>query len=293
MVMKHINITNRYFFIALIIFVNLFCTKLTSVMGDDLRTHRDSGVIGEKKTIEEAKIYRDKITGATYQFHKHGTFITPRVIGDVAYFNLNYDYSFNFKCLNWKYNLKAYWSSADAEERTGFLASLVSPDKKTVIDVKEIDVPVNLSLATMPTQEQLNILQSQSYVEDPFVGDERILAAQQAIQWVLDKNLDGYEITSDGRPVKFTIEHINNKDFVKTEINVFSKKENITKKCVIWALNRRGYRLRDANIRRMYTWICQVISDPSVYSDIAFKARMIPETLDLNPVRTFFADTKE
>ncbi len=291
MVTKHINITNRYFFIALIIFVKLFCVELTSAIGDDYKTYRDSGVIGEKKTLEEAKIYRDKITRATYQFHKHGTFITPRVISDVEYFNLNYDYSFDFKCLNWKYNLKAYWFSGDVgEDRTGFLASLVSPDKKTVIDVKEIDVPVNLSLATVLTQEQLNILQSQSYVEDPFIGDDRILAAQQAIQWVLDKNLDGYAVTSDG-PIKFTLEQINNKVFVRTDVDVFSKKENITKKCVIWAVNRRGYRFKDEeNVRRMYTWICQVISDSSVYPDIVLKARMILETLDLNPVRTFFAD---
>lgn len=176
------------------------------------------------------------------------------------------------------------------EERIGFLASLLSPNKKTVIDVKEIDVPVNLSLATVLTQEQLNLLRSQSYVEDSFVGDDQILAAQQAIQWVLNKNLDGYEVSND-EPVEFTVEHINNKDFVKTEINVFSKKENVTKKCVIWALNRRGYRFaEEANIRRMYTWICQVISDSSINSDIS--PRMILETLDFNPARSMFNDAK-
>lgn len=296
MVMKLINITNRYSLIALIIFVNLSCSYLASVMESptNLKMYRDTGLIGEKKTTQGKKAYYNRSTGMTNYVYEMGNLVTPEVIGDVAYFNLNYDYSFNFKCLNWKYNLKAYWFSGDVgEERIGFLASLVSPDKKTFIDVKEIDVPVKLSLATVLTQEQLNMLQSQSYVEDSFVGDDRILAAQQAIQWVLDKNLDGYEIASDG-PIKFTSEQINNKVFVRTEIDVFSKKENITKKCVIWALNLRGYRLkRNENVRRMETWICQVISDSSVYPDIVFKARMIPETLDLNPARNVFPNMKE
>ena len=96
MAMKHINITNRYSLVALIIFVNLFCIQLTSAIGDDLRTHRDSGVIGEKKTIASPEVSRYKNTGITYQVHRSGSFVTPKVIGDVAYFNLNYDYSFSF-----------------------------------------------------------------------------------------------------------------------------------------------------------------------------------------------------
>ena len=289
MVIKHTNITNKYFFIAFAIFVNLFCIKLTNAISDDMRTYRDSGVIGEKKTTKEAKIYRDKITGATYQFHKHGTFVTPRVVGDTAYFNLSYDYAFYLKCLNWKYTLKAYWFSGNVgEERIGFSVNLASPDKKTFIDVKEIDVPVNSSLAPLLTQEQLNILKSQSYVEDPFVGNERVLASQQAVKWILDKGLDGYGVMND-KSIKFTLDHAGDKEFVRTEIDVFSKKENITKKYVVWALNLRGYRLkRDEKVRRMYTLLCQVTTDSSNYLSSVANAQMILETLNLTPAKKMF-----
>lgn len=279
--MKHINITNKVLFIAIFVLFNLFCIKLPNAISDDMRAYRDSGIIGEKKTIQEVKTTHYKNTGITYQNYKGRSFVTPIVDGNIAYFNVNYEYAFSFKCINWEYSLKAYWYNGDVgEERTGFALNLISPEENAIIDIKEIDVPVISSLATRPTEEQLRILRSQSYVEDPVIGEDSILAAQQAIRWIL-KNEHGF---SGNEPIQFIKEQKNNKIFVKAEIDIGLKK------CTIWALVRRGYRLEnDANKRRMYAWICKVITNSSVDSNN--QMQMIFETLDFNPAESLFNKT--
>lgn len=292
------SLNNKNFFvIALITFIILVCCNLSKAMGggDYLKELRDSGVIGEKKTVEDPRIasHCNPKTGAISNVYRRGSsLVTPRVIGDMVYFGLDpyspnsrsqLGYSFMSKCMGWKYDIKAYWSSADVtEERTGFSVSLESPDDKTFIDIKYIDIPVIPPLSTPATQEQLNILQTQTYVEAPFVGEERILAAQQAIKWLLTKGSDNYEISKD-YAINFSTEKIGNKEFVRAEADVFSKEENVMKRSVVWALNDRGIRLQSMeNVRWMETLICQVVADESDYLSAAAKAHMILETLKFN-----------
>ncbi len=288
------RLVSKNFVIAFIAFVGLLCFYLTNAMGsgDYLKTLRDSGIIGEKKTLQKEKIYYEPNTGSTFHFPKGGTFVTPKVIGDVAYFDLSGN-SFKFACLGWKYSIKTYWSSPDVtEERVGFSVSLESPDKKIFIDLKEIDIPVSDSLFTPITQEQIDALQFKTYVEDPLIVNERILAAQQSIKWILEKGQDNYNVTDD-MPIKFTSEQVGNKEFVKAEVDIFSKKENVGKKCLIWALNYRGYRLKNTeNVRRMYTWICQVITNSSDYSSAVAKAHMILETFKFHSDSNAYPDLK-
>ncbi|MBL7130494.1 MAG: hypothetical protein ISS45_03690 [Candidatus Omnitrophica bacterium] len=286
------------FVITFIIFIGCLCLKLPDTMGSeaDLKMRRDSGIIGEKKTVQGEKVSYDQTSGITYHVRTKGTFVTPKLVGDVAYFGLdgNLGYTFRLNCRDWKYNIKAYWSSpVVTEERVGFSVSLESPDGGTFIDIKEVDIPAFAPLSTSPTREQSNIVQTKGkgYVEDPFLGDERILAAQQAIKWILDTSQDGYEVR--GEPIKFTSEQIGNNVFVKAEIDIFSKKENLLKKRAIWALNYRGYRLKnEENARRMETSVYQVISDHSNYSNAVAKMSTILETFKFDSGRNVYPDLK-
>jgi len=258
----------------------------------DLKMRRDSGIIGNKKTTQGAKEYYDDSTGITYNVRRKGTFVTPKVVGDVASFGLdgNLGYTFRLACRDWRYSIKAYWSSPYVnEERDGFLVSLESPDSGIFIDIKEIDIPVSAQSSTSLTQEQLNIAQTRGYVEDPFLGDDRMLAAQQAIKWVLGQ--EGYEIR--GESIKFTSEHIGHKVLTKAEIDIFSKERNIMKKCAIWALNYRGYRLKNQeNVKRMETSVYQAISDHSNYANAVDKMVAILETFKFDDGRNVYPDLK-
>lgn len=270
----------------------MLCLCLSNAIGSeaDLKMYRDKGVVGEKKTLQEGKFYYEPTTGSTFHFPKKGTFVTPQVNGNVAYFDLNGMYNFRFECLNWRYSIAAHWSSPNvAEERDGFSVSLESPDRVTFIETKEVDILVTGTLSTSITQEQLNAIQSKGYTEDPFVGEERILAAQQAVKWILDNGLDNYEVMS-GMPINFGSENIGNKLFVKATVDVFSKKDNLTKKCTIWALNCRSYRFKKSNERWTETWICQLISDPIGYPSTVAKTHTILETLKFNPGRNIYPD---
>ncbi len=300
MAMKLTNYKNNIFVIAFIVFPCLLCFDLANAMGsgDDLKMDRDSGIIGEKKTIDGEKQYYEESTGITYHTRKRGTFVTPKVIGDTAYLGsyqndhpTSLGYSFRLACLDWRYNIIAYWSSpAVTEERIGFSVDLISPDKKILINIKELDIPIRGSLATSPTQEQLDAFQLKGYVEDPFIGNERILAAQQAIKWILDNEHDEYNVTED-MPIKFASEQIGNKVFVKVETDIFSKKENVIKKCIIWALNYRGSRLKgEENVRWMETWTCRLISDTSNYSSALDKMYGILETFKFDNGRNVYPD---
>lgn len=285
---------SRNFIIVLIVLISLFYCRLGGAMenlDDVLKWDRDAGIIGEKKTIYTdydnfaVKIYRDV---------KKGTTVTPKVINGIAYFGLNggLGYTFNLNCLDWRYNIKAHWSSPDVkEERTGFSVNLESPDKKTFISTKEIDIPARPPLSTPTKQNQYDTIQLKGYIEDPFVGDERILAAQQTIRWILDKELDTYRVRGDS--IEFTSEQIGNYVFVKTEVELFFKNEEIIKKCMIWALNFRGARLKNnENVRWMETWICQIISDSLNYASNIVKAHVILETFKFDSGRNIYPDLK-
>lgn len=282
----------NFVIVIFIIFFSLLYLNQTDAMGsgDELKMERDTGIIGEKKTLETGKTYYESKTGSTFQFPKRGSFVTPRVIGDTAYFGSDkgLGYSFNLDCLDWRYSIIAHWSSPNVtEERVGFSVSLESPDKKIFVGTKEIDITASDRLGTPSTIESF---QSKTYIEDPFVGNERILAAQQAIKWILEKGLDGYKISSDD-PVKFNVENIGGKQFVKTEVNVLSDSGYTTKKCTIWALNFRGYRLRRAeNLRWMGVWICQVISDSTDYSNALAKAYRILKTFEFDRSANVYPD---
>ncbi|MFH1442166.1 MAG: hypothetical protein ABIH18_09035 [Candidatus Omnitrophota bacterium] len=275
----------------IIIFIILLCCNFVNAMesATSMKMYRDTGTIGEKKTLHAGKVYYEPKTGSTFHFPKKGTFVTPLVIGNVAYFDLNGMYSFKFECLNWKYSIAAYWSSADIPEgKVGFSTSLESPDKEISIKIKEVDIPVSGSLSTSPTQEQLDAIQLKGYVEDPFISDERVLVAQQAIKWIIDNDLDGYKVVNEV-PINFTSENIGNKLFVKIAIDIFSKKKNVTKKCIIWALNCRGYRFKKkVSVRWAETWVCQLISDSSDYLSTVAQTHMILETLKFDRGRNVY-----
>lgn len=260
-------------FSIFVLFIGLMCFGLANAIGsgDDLKMDRDSGIIGEKKTIQGEKVRFDESTGITYHVRNKGTFVTPKVISDIAYFgsyqagySTSLGYGFRFPCVGWKYSIIAYWSSPDVtKERVGFSVSLESPDKKIFVDVKEIDIPMSEELVASLTSA------------DSFSDSERIIAAQQTIRWILDRSQDKYGLTD--KSIKFTREQIGSKEFVKGEVEVFSRKENAVKKCVIWALNYRIYKFRDRSW--MENWVCQVVSDLADYSSTVAKTQMILETL--------------
>jgi len=256
-------------------------------MGDDMKLNRDTGVIGEKKTTHGRRESYDQKTGITYVRHK-SSFVTPVVVGDTAYFDLDV-YKFNFSCLGWPYSLQAYWSGVNGASgwdvnanRAGFFVRLESPDENTIIETIEVDIPVDAPLLTTATPEQAQALHHQTYTEDPFLGEERFVAAQQAITWVLKQGLLKYQAITD-TPLRFMVEPIGEHTFVKTEVEVIDQKAQVTKKCVLWALNLRGYRLQGAeDIRKMETWICSIIGDAPDHASLAAKARMVLETLTFN-----------
>ncbi len=251
------------------------------VTGDPFRYDRDSGVIGEKKTLRPLKIYHEEKTGSTFRSPDKGNFATPQVTGGVARFDLGGD-PFEFECLGWKYHIQNHWSNADATaENIGHSAHLESPDKKTLIHVSSVDLPILPPLNTHSmTPEQKQTAQEKRVAEDPFIGNESRMIAQQAVKWYLNQNINNYIVSEKDTPVHFTTENINGKEFVRTEFNVLNKKQNAVRKAVVWAYNYRAFWLSDDGKRHAYTWICQIITDPSEYSNVIAKARQIPETAE-------------
>jgi hypothetical protein len=112
-----------------------------------------------------------------------------------------------------------------------------------------------------------------------FIGEESLIAARQAVKWYLDQNMNGYVVLEKSKPIRFTTENINGKEFVKAEFDVMNRKENIIMKSVLWSYNYRAFWLYDGK-RHSWIWICQVITDPSEYSSAVAKARQIPETAE-------------
>lgn len=277
---------------SLCVLILVVSSIASTLWADEYKTLRDSGIIGERKTLEAENVKQDYATGISYQRHKHGSFVVPMVIDGRAYFNLNYRYSFYLRCMDWSYQLKAYWFKGEmGKEREGFSVKLVSPSKKVSIIVSQIDVFLMGALATTPTQEHHLILGKQTYVEDPLIEMEMRSAGEQAITWVL-RNLDGYTLLATEVPT-FTMESINNQDFVKAEVNVTTLKDGSQRKALLWALPFRGYRLQgEESMRRMHAWVCVVLAEPEEYDGAVALARMIPETLDWEPAKKLFSKRK-
>ena len=291
--MKHIHIKEFCGIREMVLILALLVACLDNARGDDMADYRDSGVIGEKKTTT-GEVTTTHPSGATITSLTGGRkTITPVVNDDVAYFDLNGDYSFHFSCPNWKYKIESFWSNPDAnQERTGFSVALIPSQESSFIEVKELDIILQSPLNTEPTTEELNSIQRNGYVESPLQGEERNLAAKQSIQWIINNGLDGY-FFNNNEHVEFSVQSLGNKEFIKAELNVLSKGESGTQKCTIWALNERGYRFRNGNnLRRVETWVCLVISNGSDFSDFVSQAKMIPETLEFNSGRNVYSDLK-
>jgi len=280
---------------------------MDAVTGDPFRQYRDSGVIGEEKTLRPLKVYHEETTGSTFRTPDKGNFATPWVTDNAAKFKLG-GKTFEFECLGWKYRIQDYWwkwasSSTNAPaENLGHSAHLESPDKKTLVHVSSVSLPVYPPLnrhSLTPEQERMlqktredpfirggtpegiqeQMKQKQPFIEDPFVGEESRKVAQQAVEWYLNQNVNGFFVSEKDKPIRFITEHISGKEFVKAEFDIWNEKENFSRKSLIWAFNHRGFWSAYDGKRRAYTWICQIISDPSEYSSAVTKARQIPETM--------------
>jgi hypothetical protein len=288
---KPISTMNKNYYLNGFLYVLIFVVSFiasTSWAGEH-KTLQDSGIVGEKKTLEMRNITQDPVTGITFQRHKHGSFVVPIVMDGRAYFNLNYRYAFYLRCMDWSYQLKAYWFKGEVgKEREGFSVKLVSPSKKVSIIVSQIDIFLTGALATTPSQEHHLILGKQTYAEDPLTEMEMRPAGEQAITWFL-RNLDGYTLPDTEVPT-FTMENINNQDFVRAEVNVTTLKNGSQRRVLLWALPSRGFRLQgEESMRRMYAWVCVVLAETEEYGGAVALARMIPETLDWEPAKKLFS----
>jgi hypothetical protein len=258
-------------------------------LGDEMKLHRDSGVIGEKKTVQGEKDSKDASTGIIYRVHRRGTFATPQVIGDVAYvgsarYPTTLGYGFRFNCLGWRYQIQEYWFNANGTpnpdvtaDRVGFWTRLESPDHSIIVETKivSIDIPLAGPLATLPTPEQVQLIQRQGDVGDPLIRENQLAVAQQAVTWLVNQGWEEYHVVTDA-PLRFTADQASEKTFVRTEFEVLDRKTQAPKKCVMWALNLWGFRLGKD------TWIGYVIGDAD-YASLAGKVRMILETLKIDP----------
>ena len=263
---------------------------VTRAMGDEMKLHRDSGVIGEKKTVQGEKHSYDTSTGITYRVHRRGTFATPQVIGDVAYlgsarYPSTLGYGFKFNCLGWQYDIREYWFGADGTpnpdvttDRVGFWIRLESPDKTTTVETKivDIDIPLTGPLAILPTPEQVELLQRQGDVGDSFIREKQLAIAQQAMTWLVNQGWKEYRVLRDA-PLRFTADQVGGKTFVRTELEVLDQQTQTPKKCVMWALNLWGFRLGKE------TWICYVIGDTPDYASLAAKVHVVLESLKIDP----------
>lgn len=251
-----------------------------SVTGDYHRYDRDSGIIGEKKTLKPLKIYHDKATGSTLRSVAKGNFATPQVAGSVAKFDSGAAH-FEFNCLGWKYRTQNYWSTSDSiAGRITRSVELESPDRKILIRVSLVELPVSsaLNMHAM-TLEQERILQKWGLAEAPLAGKESLIAAEQAVQWYISHDEDGLVVLEKDKSAHFETETINGKDFVKTELNISNKKTNAERKSLLWAHNYRSFWWHDGK-RYISSWICQIITEPSDFSITIAVARQIPETAE-------------
>jgi len=249
---------------------------------------KDEGIIGERKTIRGTKSYHDSTLDATYTHRTKGaTFVTPILVEDVAHFNVEWEYQFDFACLKWKYEIQSGYLNFEEYENIGWIVRLESPDKKTLINIKKYNLAAKNSLATSITEEQRSKILTKA-LPDPFIDEERILAGQQAIKWVLRNDLEGYNLANKENAIKFTSEIVGGKKFVKADVELFDGSNR--KKCTIWALNYWGYREMKTGERRMLIWIAKIISDPDEFLNVSTRSRMIFETLQFARNQTVYSD---
>ena len=241
-----------------------------------MKSYKDEGVIGDKKTREGKIIVYDDKLGATHTFITKGaTLVTPVVSDDVGTFEFT-EYKFDFSCIGWHYWVEEGGLHKVGEPWVGFITKLEAPDKSVFITVKTIDLLAKNGLNTQPTQEQ-RTTSKQKAVDDLGMSEkERYLAAEQAIGWII-----GVEFNNAAR-LNIAPQDIGNKKFLKAEVDISDSNMNL-KKCEIWALNYWAYREyeRPEN-RRIITWVAIIKADPDVpaTTDILQQTRGIFETLE-------------
>jgi len=277
------------------------CALWEKDLKDLLPEYTDSGIIGEHKT-RVAK----PTPGPIFYYKAGASLVTPIVAGDEALFGGEFGgdftlrYAFRFTCLGWSYNVTAYWLNRYTKYDSGWLVNLESPDKRTRVNVKIVDVPLSSSFYHPLTEEQIQqeraaqdrvdredqkleaegiivASRTKSPYPDPLNREERILAGKEVIRRLLDKGVEGSKV-ADVDKLNYTSETVAHKEFVRGEADFY--RGTLKKKVVIWALNIGGYRLKDApDERRAETWVCEVISDPTDFASVEGKAGGILETL--------------
>lgn len=269
------------FFLSLLVLAHFFLTKESSAMGGIENMSQDQGIIGDKKTKAQERVYHDAIIGANYHLRRKGTtYITPVVVNDIAHFEFDFEYSFDFICSGWEYNIKSGIMNIGRKERFGYVINLESPDRNTFIGIKKLDLIAGEPLNTQAKEKQPELLPKKA-IDDPFVGEERILATKQAIEWLLHNDLGEYKVTSNFFDYDEVI--INNKNFVELKVDISDGLHK--KRCIIWALNYWGYR-EGSGERRMLVWAAKIISSVSDFDAIINMTKMIPETLKFTTSRT-------
>jgi hypothetical protein len=288
------------FLIAIVLFVQTAENPVNAMGKDLMREYRDSGVIGEKKTTVT------KPTSGIIISKASESLLTPLVIDGDALFGSEFGhefrlrYSFRFACLGWKYRIAGYMTNPGKEESSGWIVDLQSPDDKTQVNVKLVDVAFGDAFRHPLTEEQIQrqraaqekldrdyqrseasgIRVMSRYTPpypDPMNREERILAGKEVIGRLLGKGVDGYKL-AEGSRIRFSSETVSKKEFVMGEADL--DKASSKKKCIVWALNISGYRPKnEPDGRRGNTWVCLIVCDPSDFSAVGAKARRILETL--------------
>lgn len=284
--------------LAIVHYIMILCTLIVlggssstaDAMGDSVKTMRalgrDRGIIGESKTRRGKETFRDAKTGITHHMHMRGaTFVTPEVTKDIAYFDVEHEYTFLFRCLNWKYYIESGYLNTTEEDHInwaiankvlfGWQIDLESPTKDIFISTKRINLPVSNQLNTALSKQQIDEVLREGVVSDPCLGGERVLAAQEAIKWTIREDLSGYTMVSTFEPI-FSIEKIGNKEFIKTIVDITDGTKR--KKGSIWALNYWAYRNKPEK-RRVVVWVAKIICDLEKFQEATEQTYMIFETL--------------
>lgn len=264
-----------------------FYNELYAMGGKFENMNKDKGVIGDKRTRAEKKVYYDQKRDTTYIFpSKNRTFVTPVVIDDVAKFKFDGEYAFDFLGIGWSYRVQSGCLDIEQKNRLGWVVELQSPDKKDIIATKELDLPAEYSLNTVPTEEVVSVLPKAA--KDPFIGEERILATKQAIRWVLSNDLGNYSVINNAT-INYATEIISNKEFVKTEVDISDGSR--IRKCIIWGINLWGYRNKPEE-RKMIVLMIRVITEPDNLSSALSKAHTILKTLSFKNNQCAYSDLK-
>jgi hypothetical protein len=153
------------------------------------------------------------------------------------------------------------------EESSGWIVDLESPDKRTRVHVKLVSVALSPAFSHPLTEEQIQQQrvaqdeQDREYQREEAVGI-RVMSRYtppysdplSREDRLLGRGVDGFKL-AEGSPIEFSSEKVSNKEFVRAQADLYAG--NVRKKCLVWALNLRGYRLKESPTeRRASTWIC-------------------------------------